>query len=344
MKTAKLYKPHDIRIEDVEVPSIKDTEVLVRVKAVGVCGSDTHYYVTGGIGSVDIIEPHILGHEIGGIIEKVGKNVTGLSEGTPVAVEPGISCGNCCYCLEGNDNLCLDLKFCGSPPYHGAFREFMPHPADFVYPLPENVSPEEAAIAETLGIGIWAVDLSKIKIGESAAIFGVGPVGLTTLQALKVSGISEFYAVDLVDHRLEMAKKMGANHIINASNTDPVKAINDLTGGRGVDVVFEASGADETPAQSVAVVKPGRRVIIIGINRNDEIILNHSEVRRKGLTIKLVRRMRRTYGRAIDLISKGMIDVKPLITHRMPLERVSEAFDLLDGYKDGVMKAVITFD
>lgn len=342
MKVARLYRAHDLRVEEEAPPGPPGLgEVQVRMKVVGVCGSDVHYYSEGRIGSAVVEAPLIMGHEPAGVIEAVGRGVDHLRVGQRVAVEPARSCGKCEPCREGHPNLCPEVRFFGTPPVDGAYCEWVNVPASNVFPLPDVLSDAEGALLETLGIGLHAIDLSHLRAGQTVAVFGTGPVGLATLAVARAAGAARLFAVDLLPPRLEVARKLGADVALVAGETDPVAAIWEATGGRGVDVALEAAGATETPQQCAEVVKIGGTVVIIGIPADDTLSFQHATVRRKGLTIKLCRRMKHTYPRAIELVASGRIDLKPLVTHVFPLERVQEAFDLVESYRDGVVKAVI---
>lgn len=341
MKAVKLYKAGDLRIEEMPRPEPKPGEVLVRIKAVGVCGSDVHYFKDGRIGDTIIRSPIILGHEPAGVIEAVGEGVAQFKAGDRVAVDPALSCGVCEWCIEGNPNLCPDVRFFASPPVDGAFREFLTHPAHAVFKLPESLSFADGAMLEPLGVAIHAADLGKIRTGYSAAILGVGSIGLCVLQLARLGGATEIFVTDLIDSRLDLAQHLGADVAVHADD-DPVGRIWELTGGRGVDVVFEAAGALETPQQAMELLKPGGTLVLIGICPEDRIPLKASAARRKGITIRMVRRMKHVYPRAIRLAERNMVDLKCLVTHHYPLERIAEAFDVVGEYKDNVVKAIIT--
>ncbi len=341
MRVTRLYGKLDLRLEEDSVPKPGAGEALIEVKAAGICGSDVHYFVDGRIGDVVVRDPVVLGHEFSGIVKGFGPGVEGLEIGTRVAIEPGIPCWKCEFCKRGNYNLCLDMKFCGTFPTDGCYKEYFTHPVELLFPIPDNVSYGEGAMIEPLSISVHSVDLARIKAGARVAVLGAGSMGLTVLQMARVAGAGEIYVTDKLDPRLRMASKFGATEVINVSHGGAVEPIKDLTGGQGVDVVFEAAGAPETPWEAVEIAKPGGAVILIGIPEEDKISFAASPARRKGLTIRMIRRMKGTYPRSIDLVSKGMVDVSSLITHRFKLDQIEEAFDLVRNYRDGVVKAVI---
>lgn len=345
MKAIRLYGPGDFRLDDVPVPEPGPGQVLLQVLAVGVCGSGVHYFLDGGIGEDKVTEPFVIGHEFSARVAALGPGVSGPPVGTRVAVEPAISCGTCESCQEGHPNLCEKILFCSTPPTEGALREFITHPSDLVFPLPDSINDEEGAVLEPLGIALHAVRLAKLRPGDTIAILGSGPIGLLTLQVALVSGARAAYVTDLVSERLAMARQFGATATFRANASgyagDPVAWIMEQTGGRGVDVAFETAWADETPAQAAEVTRRGGKVIMAGIPRENVALFPAHHCRRKGLTIKYVRRMKHTYPRAIAMVQDGLLDVQSLVTHRFPLARAAEAYQLVASYKDGVVKAII---
>lgn len=341
MKAAILKGTKKIQIEDIEKPAIKDNEALVRVKAVGVCGSDVHYYLHGRIGDQIIKGNHILGHEAAGEVVEVGKEIIDLTPGMRVAIEPGVPCGQCEHCRRGRYNICPNVKFLGTPPIQGAYREYIPYPADFLFPIPDSMSFEEGVLIETLSVGVHAADISGIKLGNSIAILGCGPIGLVTLKSIIVAGAGQVFVTDLIDERLKFAQKYKNVITINASKEDPVKRIKEETGGRGVDIVFEAAGAFDTVRQSVEVVRIGGEIVLIGIPDEDLVSVDPHILRRKELVIKALRRFVHNYPQSIKLVHSGNIIVKDITTHRFKLEEINKAFNLVENYDDGIMKAII---
>jgi len=344
MRAARLHGIRDLRIEEFPQPTPGPGEVLLRVAAVGVCGSDAHYYLEGGIGDQVVSDPFVLGHEFSAWVEELGDSVEGLAHGQLVAVEPAIPCGVCESCEHGHPNLCPDVRFRGSPGVDGACAEYVVMPAKNCFPLPEGFSAEEGVLLETLGIAIHSVDLAHLKPGQTVAVLGAGPIGLLTAMVARVAGASEIYMTEPLAYRREFAQNYVADMALSPDEADIVAEIMHLTGGRGVDVAFEAAGASETPEQAAEVARPGGKVIVSGIPSDDTMTMRAGTVRRKGLTIKLVRRMKHTYPRAIWLVQSGAVDVKPLATHVFPLERITEAFETVAAYDDGVLKAVIRLD
>jgi len=342
MRAARLYKPYDLRIEEVPEPGPPPPGwARLRIAAVGLCGSDLHYYREGSIGTADVEEPLILGHEFSAFVEELGTGVEGLQVGQLVAVEPGRACGRCETCQKGHPNLCPQILFCGYPGIDGALQEVLLYPAEFLHPLPESFTPADGAMLEPLGVGLHALRLGKSRPGETAAVLGTGPIGLHLIDLLRVSGAAQIYATDLLAHRRAAAERYGATASFDPQAEDVVGAILDATRGRGVDVAFEAAGAPDTPDQAAAVARPGGTVVIVGIPSRDELKLRHSVARRKGLTIKFSRRMKHTYPQAIALVQEGRVDVRSMITHRFRLDQAVEAFRVADRYADGVIKTIV---
>jgi L-iditol 2-dehydrogenase len=343
MRAARLHSIRDLRLEDLPRPTPGPGEVLLEVDSVGVCGSDVHYYLEGRIGSQVVTAPIIVGHEFSAWVAELGAEVEGLDVGHLVAVEPAISCGECEPCRHGHPNLCPDVRFCGTPPINGVFAEYTVMPAENCFPLPQGFGPAEGAMLEPLGVAIHAVDLAHLKPGYTVAVLGAGPIGLLIAAVARASGVSAVYMTEPLAYRREFALDYVGDAALDPyeDGVDVVAEIMRLTGGRGVDVAFEAAGASETPQQAAALARPGGKVVVAGIPADDTMTMNASTVRHKGLTIKLVRRMKHTYPRAIRLVQTGMVDVKSLVTHALPLERIAEAFEMVAAYDDGVLRAVI---
>ena len=316
MKSLRLHATGDLRIHDEPVPTPGEGEKLVRVKAVGVCGSDLHWFSEAGIGDVQLERPLVLGHEFAGVTEN----------GESVAVDPAIPCGECEFCGHGHPNLCEKMIFAGHGDQDGALQEWIAWPKQQLFPIPESLTSADGAMLEPLGVAIHAVNLGKLQAGMTVGVFGCGPIGLMTVQLARLSGASNILATDLLPHRVEAAKSLGAQQaFIVGGRLDPSQ-MRAATGGRGVDVAFEMAGEQDAVDDAFAAVVPGGKVILTGIPSEDQTLFTASVARRKGLTIKLVRRMKHTYPRAIELVSKGLVDVRSLVTHRFSLENAAEAF------------------
>lgn len=348
MTAVRLHGPADLRVEQLPRPGPPGPgQVLLRVTAVGICGSDLHTYKDARIGNVSLQSPLILGHEFAGVVEAVGPgpdnldgNFQPLLAGTRVAVDPAQPCWRCEMCEQGQPNLCHRLHFCGSYPDHGSLCQWMHMPARSCFPVPDTIDDAGAAILEPLGIAIHAIDLAKIRVADSVAILGAGSVGLQILQLARLSGADPIFVSDKFPWRLEVARRYGAIPI-NCDEVDSVSTVLEATGGRGVDVAIEAAWADHSVQQAAEMARLGGRLVLVGISEDDRLELRHSTVRRKGLTIRLARRMKHTYPRAIHLAQSGAVDLTGTISHRFPLAQTPEAFAMNTAYQDQVVKVII---
>jgi L-iditol 2-dehydrogenase len=311
------------------------------VASVGVCGSDVHYFKEGRIGQQVVEAPLVLGHEFSAWVVEPGDRVKGLEPGQLVAVDPAVPCGHCECCLEGNPNLCPNVFFCGTPPVRGVLSEYVAMPAANCFPLPVGLGPVDGALLEPLGIAMFTVDLAGLQTGQTVAVLGAGPIGLLTAAAARAAGASAVFMTEPLAYRREFAQNYVADAVFDPYGEDIVAEILRLTGGRGVDASFDAAAGPETPNEAAGVTRRGGTMVVVGVPADDMMSLRSFTPRVKGLTIKLVRRMKHTYPRSIRLIRTGMVSVKALVTHRYPLERVAKAFDLVGAYSDGVIKAVI---
>lgn len=341
MQVSRLHGIRDLRLEHAVVPTPGHGEVLLRIASVGICGSDVHYYVEGAIGDQVVTDPIQMGHEFSARVAALGPGVEELQIGALVAVEPAIPCGVCESCLQGHPNLCPKVRFCGTPPIDGVFAEYAVMPAENCFVLPEGLTPVEGALLEPLGIAIHTVDLAHLKVGQTVAIIGAGPIGLLSAAVARAAGAGAIYMTEPNAERRSFALAHYADEVYDPASENIVKAIVAATGGRGVDVSIEAAGAPDTPDQAARVTRPGGKVVVVGIPVEDKMMMTASEVRRKGLTIKLVRRMKHTYPRAIRMLTTGMVDLGILATHRFSLDHIVEAFELVAARQDGVLRAII---
>lgn len=344
MKALALHGTHNLRVIDAPDPEPGPGEVLIRVKSVGVCGSDLHYYKEGCIGDAVIRDGFIMGHEFAGVIEAAGEGVSvrEFRVGDRVAVDPSIACGQCEFCLKGHPNLCLNLRFAGQPPDEdGALCQLVNWPARCCFKISDAISDADGAMLEPLGVALFATDLGKVQLGDTVVIIGCGPIGLLTLQCARLAGAGRVIALDKLAYRLKAARDLGADDTLLVTGDSHIESVLDWTAGRGADVVFEAAGDNDAPRDAVEMARRGGMVVYIGIPPKDYIMFSAHSSRRKGLTIKLVRRMKHTYPRAIQLVESGKIDVSALVTHTFPLHEGGKAFDLVSVYADEVIKAVI---
>jgi L-iditol 2-dehydrogenase len=270
-----------------------------------------------------------------------GSKVKGLKKGDRVAMEPGVPCGKCECCRTNRYHQCPEIRFFGTFPTHGTYRVYVVHPAQWVYKLPAGVSLQEGAMVEPLSVSVHAAGLSTVGACNTIAVLGMGSIGLTCLQVLRMNRAHTIFATDRIVPRLKLAKKLGADRIINIDKEDPIKTILKETGGRGVDFVFEAAGQLDAHHHAAEIMRPGGEMVIIGIPPEDKLGFKAGTVRRKELLLKPVRRMRYTYGPSLELVKKGLVDVKCLVTHTYSLKNIVKAFKLVEDYADGVIKAVI---
>ncbi len=339
MRALRLCEPRDLRVLDEPMPRPRSGEVLLRIRSVTICRSDLHWYEYGRIGDTISHEPLVLGHEFCGEVVQVPPGVEGIGPGDLVAVDPAVSCGRCRYCREGNPNLCANLLFAGIPPMDGALQEYMTYRPEFLYRLPAGFSADDGALLEPLGVAIHAWDLGRLRVGETVAILGCGPIGLLLVQLALISGAARVLAVEPLAYRRDLAADLGG--IPLSPEDDLAVRAAECTGGHGVDVAIEVAGTLAAQEQAAQMVKRGGTVVLIGIPPQDRVMMTHHLVRRKGLTIKLDRRMKLTYPRAITLVERGMIDLSAMITHRFSLEQADAAFRMVRDYSDGVIKAVV---
>jgi L-iditol 2-dehydrogenase len=330
-----------MEIRDVEVPAIKDNEVLVKLEYVGICGSDVHYLEHGSIGDFIVNGDFILGHECAGEIVALGSKVTELELGDKVALEPGCTCGQCEFCKTGKYNLCPDVEFLATPPYHGCLENYIAFPANMCFKLPENITSKEGALVEPLAVGMHAAAQGNVKLGDSVVILGSGCIGLVTLLACKAYGATDITVVDVMPKRLEYAMKLGATRVINAKEEDVVAKLEEITKGKGTDVVIETAGSKITIKQTAYLVKRGGTIVLVGMAPEDIIDYNFAKILSKEATITSVFRYRNIYPKAINAIAKGIIDVSGIVTHEFNFEDTAEAFDFVINNKNDVVKAVI---
>ncbi|MCI9215570.1 NAD(P)-dependent alcohol dehydrogenase [Lachnospiraceae bacterium 42-17] len=341
MKTAVMLGIGKMGFEERNIPKVKDNEVLVKLEYVGICGSDLHYYETGAIGDYVVEPPFVLGHEPGGTIVEVGKNVRHLKEGDRVALEPGKTCGHCEFCKTGRYNLCPDVVFFATPPVDGVFQEYVAHEADLCFKLPDNVSTMEGALIEPLAVGFHAAMQGGAKAGQTAVVMGAGCIGLVTMMALKAMGVSKVYVVDIMEKRLKKALELGADGVINGSQADAVKEIKRLTDGKGCDLAVETAGTQITTVQTVHMTKKGAVIVLVGYSKSGEITLPMSLALDKELTFKTVFRYRNIYPMAIDAVASGRVNLKGIVTNVFELDDVQKAMDDSVNYKADIVKAVI---
>lgn len=322
MLAARLHGTRDIRIHREPPPEPLDAEPLIRVTAVGLCGSDRHWFLEASIGDAVIDRPLALGHEFSGVVE------TGPRKGQRVAVDPSLPCFACGACLAGNHNLCPHVKFSGHGPVDGALREYVVWPDHCLYEVPDSMSDEEAALVEPLAVGLHAIDLGKVRPGMRVGVFGCGPIGLLLIGLLNAAGATEVIATDPLPHRVAAARRLGAAAVETDGVTDP-GALQEVLRGGEVDVSFDAAGSNEAVDTAMSTVRVGGRVVLVGVPDGDLTTFRASTARRKGLTLVMARRSKPIFERVIRLFERQRLDVGWLAGDLFPLERTAEAFETL---------------
>lgn len=351
MKIAFLTGIRQLEVREAPQPELMNPEdALVQIETVGVCGSDIHYYVAGRIGSQGVQFPETLGHECAGVVAATGRAVRApkLAVGQRVAIDPLIPCGQCDQCLAGREHTCRRQRFLGCPGQApGALAEYLVMPARCCYPVPDSMTAAQAALVEPFSIGLHSRNLAPLPSGSRSeakvAILGAGPIGLCVLLACHATDKDSncrLYVTDLIDERLEAARVCGAEWTGNPQRDDVVRAMADKE-PLGMDVVFECAGKQETLDQAVELLKPGGTLLIVGIPALDRVSLDPHLLRRHELQVRSVRRQNRCTAPAIEMIASGAVNVDPLVTHRFSFADTKRAFDLVAGYGDGVIKAVI---
>ncbi len=336
---AVLHGIDDLRVQEIALPEPGPGEVRVRTKAVGICGSDVHYWERGRIGSFVVEAPLVLGHETAGIIDAVGPDVTNVAPGDRVAIEPGVPCRQCAACKSGRYNLCADVQFLATPPVDGSLARYFIHAADFCYPLPDHVSLDEGALLEPLSVGIHACRRAGVEPGSHVLVMGAGPVGLASLLAARAFGATSVASVDLKDGRLDAAKALGADVVVNADDDRLAQTILDRFGP--ADLAIDCTGAEPAVRAAMRTTKSGGRVVLVGLGP-DEMTLPIVDAATREVDLLGIFRYANTYPTALELVSSGRVDVKPLVTHHFPLEEAVSAFEVARSGEGGAIKVVIT--
>lgn len=342
MRAAALTNIGKFDLVEVEKPEIvHDDDVLVRVLRVGICGSDIHYFKTGRIGDQRVEFPFIIGHEAAGVVEECGKKVKSLAPGQTVAIEPAISCMKCDQCLAGRFHTCRNNMFLGCPgQLSGCLQEYVVIPAHNCFPVTNGMSLDEAVITEPLSIGVYSVKRSQILKGQNAVIVGFGPIGMSVLLVLKAAGINDIIVTERNPSRIALAKQEGVDGVMNPDESNfkiKIKALAEP----GYDFVFECSGNPEALPAAYDLLKPGGKLVVLGIPDDHFLQMPIHLLRRKEIDLINIRRQLNCVQDAIDLMGKRRVDISNMVTHYFSLDEVQKAFDLVAGYKDGVMKAMV---
>jgi len=341
MRIAELVARHRFRLAEAEPSEPLPGEVQARVVAVGVCGSDLHNFSEGSVGDMPSAYPMVLGHEPAGVITKVGVGVTGIAPGDRVMLEPAIYCYHCEYCLSGHHNVCARLRFMSQPNDPGYFRDYVAVPARNVVPIPDGMDFDYATLFEPLAVALHSMKFARPALGETAAVFGAGPIGLLTIACLRLAGVSRIFAVEPVEARRELARAVGAADAIDPGCDDPRLAVREATSGRGVDVAIDCATREGTMDHCLHVTRSAGRVVITGIPSEARVTLDYHVMRRKEIHLYNVRRSNHETGAAVELLRSHSSLFGPIVTHRRPLEEIQPAFEQVEAYADGVGKMVI---
>ena len=345
MKAAFLTGLKQFEIQQVPDPKIiHDTDVLIRIKTVGVCGSDIHYFTSGRIGTQIVQFPFIVGHEAAGVVEKTGKKVNHVKPGQRIAIDPALSCGRCDQCKAGREHTCRKLVFLGNPKQMaGCLCEYIVLHEKCCYPIKNRMTFEQATLSEPLAIGVYAVKRSMLPAQANVAILGAGPIGMSVFHVLRTNKVGNIFVTDKIEERLMYSKKLKPKWTGNPNRADIVKEISNIE-PLLLDVVYECSGDPQAIAQALQLLKPGGNLVLVGIPDVNETTFPIHELRRKEITIINIRRQVHCTQKAIDLLDRGRINMDSMVTHRFSLEETQKAFDLVANYRDGVMKAMISVD
>ncbi len=318
-------------------------QVKIKMLAVGICGSDIHYYTQGRIGTQVVEYPFAVGHEGAGVVVEIGSAVKKVKPGDVIAIDPAMPCWKCDQCLSGRHHTCRNLRFLGCPGQaEGCLTEYIVMPEESCFPLKGNLVPDHGSISEPLSIGVYAVKKSGCIKGMETGILGFGPIGMSVLLAAKAQKAGNIYVTDKIDQRLRIAAKEGAVVASNPLKENVVETITNKTKS-GLDLIFECCGQQEAFDNAVDLLKPGGKLIVVGIPEFDTWSMNVEKTRRKELSIQFIRRQVDCVDITLEMMEKGNINIDKMITHRFPFSKTKDGFDLVAGYKDGVMKAMVDF-
>jgi L-iditol 2-dehydrogenase len=344
MKAMMLTGIRQMEMKDIPEPMIvKPNDVKIRMSVLGICGSDIHYYTQGQIGSQKVIFPFTVGHEGAGIVAEVGSTVTRVKPGDKIAIEPAMPCWECDQCLAGRHHTCRKLRFLGCPGQaEGALMEYIVMPEESCFPLTGKLTPDHGSISEPLAIGIYSVKKSGGIANQKAGIIGFGPIGMSVMLAAKAQGAGKIYVTDKIDERSAIALKEGATLTGNPLKENIVDKIRQHE-PLGLDVIFECCGQQDALDQAVELLKPGGRIIVVGIPEFDKWTMSVETTRRREMALQFIRRQVDCVEPALEMMKNGLINVDNMVSHRFPFDKTKEAFDLVADYKDGAMKVMIDF-
>ena len=316
-------------------------EVQVRIDAVGICGSDLHAYAEGGVGGMPCAYPMVLGHEPAGVVLRCGAGVTGWTAGDRAAFEPAIYCYHCEFCRTGHHNVCANIRFMSMPGEPGFFRQYANIPAQNLIGIPSHLTARDATLIEPLAVALHSMKFAAIGLSETAAVFGAGPIGLLTVICLKLAGAGRVWAVEPVAERRELARRAGADAVLDPGAADPSREILRDTGGRGVDVAIDCAAAGGSLDHCARAARNAGRVVITGIPADAYVPVEFSPLRRKELTLYNVRRSNHDNEAARELLAGDLARFAAIVTHTQPLERIGEAFSQVERRAEGVGKLVV---
>lgn len=341
MKSVKLVSPGKFDIIEEEFSqSLKANYALLKISSVGICGSDMHYFSEGRIGEQVVEYPYIIGHEAAGYIKEIKGDPQEFKVGELVAIDPAISCKECDQCKAGREHTCRNLLFMGAPgQLEGYMTEYVTVPLSNLYHVPSNFTPQETSFIEPLSIGVYAVELAKLINNERCAILGSGPIGISVLMTLLYEKVKDVIVTDKLDYRLKLASKLGAGVILNADDKEYAEKF-----PGEVDVVFECAGKQDALDFAVDILKPGGKLVIVGIPSEDKVYFDINTLRRKELQLINVRRQNNTMNKAIEIYKSFKKFSDDIITHNFAIEDTNKAFNLVHNYDDGVIKAIINFE
>jgi L-iditol 2-dehydrogenase len=340
-KIAELIALRQFQLIEAPLPGPAPGEVQVRVDAVGICGSDLHSYAEGAVGDTPCRYPMVLGHEPAGTIIKTGAGVSGWRSGDTAAFEPAIYCYHCEFCRTGHHNVCAKIRFMSMPGDPGFFRDYVNLPAANLIPIPPGIAPRDATIIEPLAVVMHSMKFVALRLTETAAVFGAGPIGLMTIICLKLAGAGRVWSIEPVAARRELARAAGADAVLDPAAVDPSREILRDTGGRGVDVAIDCAAIGGSVNHCLRASRNAGRVVITGIPVEKEVLVDFSPMRRKELAVYNVRRSNHESEAARDLLVENLPRFAAMITHTRPLSRIAEAFQQVEHRAGGVGKLVI---
>lgn len=341
MRVAELVAPRRFELADREPAAPGPGEVQVKVGAVGICGSDVHYFSEGTIGDTPCVYPMVMGHEPAGVVVRTGAGVSGWQPGDRAALEPAVYCYHCEYCLSGRHNVCANLRFLSMPRDPGFLRDYVNLPAQNLLALPSGLSLQEATLFEPLAVVLHSMSFAQPRPGERFVVFGAGPIGLLTILALRLSGAGRIWAVEPVEARRQLALGAGADAALDPTQVDAAGEIERETSGRGADGVIDCAARGDSMDRAIACVRNAGRFVVTGIPTAARVSLDFHTLRRKEVAVYNVRRSNRDSETALELLRDHRLRFAALLTHEMPLESVQGAFEMVERYQDGVGKAIL---